>query len=213
MDSLHLLVVDDHALFRKGLIAAIHAIQSKWTFYQAQNGHEAIACVKSCLALDIILLDISMPGMNGVECCEKLRTTHSDLPIIVLTQFEEHALIRHLLALGINSYLLKNTDPEIVVEAVKTVMKCGKYVNELLLKAIEGSIGTKPPIVRFNLSRRDREIVQLVCRGKSTKEIASELHLSETSIESYRKDLLHRTGTHNVAEFVSFVHRTGLVLS
>jgi DNA-binding NarL/FixJ family response regulator len=211
MNSLHVLVVDDHALFRKGVISAIQTVRPKWKFSEAKSGRDAIVLLQSYASINIVLLDISMPEMNGVEFCNNLKRSQSNLPIIVLTQYDEHSLIRHLLSLGINGYLLKNTDPEVVVEAVETVVTCGRYINELLLKALETSIGAKLPPAQFNLSQRDHEIIQLVCRGKSTKEIASELHLPETSIESYRKDLLHRTCTHNVAEFVSFVHRTGIV--
>jgi DNA-binding NarL/FixJ family response regulator len=106
----------------------------------------------------------------------------------------------------------KNSDPKELVEAVETILSEGLYMNETMLKAMSLSVGTSnADRVHLDLSNRDREILSLLRLGKNSKQIAAVLHLSETSVESYRKDLLHKTRTHNVAELVSLAHRTGIL--
>ncbi len=99
-----------------------------------------------------------------------------------------------------------------VVESVQTILADGRYVNDTMIRAMETSIGAAASDrVRLDLSPRDKDIILLLRQGKNSKQIASLLHLSETSIESYRKDLLHKTQTRNVAELVSLTHRTGII--
>ena len=212
MGALHILIADDHRLFRKGLIAALKQARPEWLFTEAENGQEAFDYVRHENSTALVLLDVSMPVMNGLEACFNIKQVNPDLPIIMLTQFDERSLILHFLQIGVNGYLLKNSDPEKVIEAIEMVMQTGKYITEQIIEALEASVGTAPRNkVRLNLSSRDKEIIHLLGRGKSTKEIAGHMHLTETSIESYRKDLLHKTRTHNVAELISFAHRTGVL--
>lgn len=150
--------------------------------------------------------------MDGVEASKQIKKIHPELPVIILTQFDDNSLILHLLQLGINGFLLKNTDPQKVVEAIEMVMHNGKFISDQVARALETSVGMIPENkVRLDLSVRDKEIIHFLCLGMSTKEIADRMHLSETSVESYRKDLLHKTRTHNVAELISFAHRTGIL--
>ncbi|HEY8934572.1 MAG TPA: response regulator transcription factor [Cyclobacteriaceae bacterium] len=211
MTSLHVLFADDHRLFRKGVIAALKELRPQWSYYEAENGQDAINMIAS-QSINIVLLDVSMPVMDGQETCRKIKQEYPDLPVIMLTMYEENSLILHLLQFGINGYLLKNTDPEKVVEAIEVVMKSGRYVTDRMIKAMETSVGVVPEKkVRLDLTPRDKEIINFLCRGLSTKAIASHMHLTETSVESYRKDLMQKTCTRNVAELISFAHRTGLL--
>jgi DNA-binding NarL/FixJ family response regulator len=212
MSRFHILVADDHNLFRKGIISALSQFRPLWSFSEATNGEQAIQYVKQGIHIDLVLLDVSMPVMNGLEACRTIKQTHPDLPVIMITQFGEHALIQHLLQQGANSFLQKDADPEEVVDAIESVIHCGKFITVQIMNALEASVGISPENkVSLDLSARDKEIIHFLCRGMSTKEIASALHLTETSIESYRKNLLQKTRTHNVAELISFSHRTGLL--
>lgn len=198
-------------LFRKGVIAVLQNSRPAWTMIEASNGEEAIKTV-ALDPPDVVLMDVQMPVMSGIEATKAIKRSAPDLPIIIITQFEETSLILHFLGLGVNGFMSKNSDPEQLVGAIELVLTSGKFVNQQMLKAMEVSIGKTPSSrVKLDLSLRDREIIYLLRQGKNTKEIASDLHLSEASIESYRKDLLHKTKTHNVAELVSFAHRTGLI--
>ena len=204
-------MVDDHLLFRKGLAAAINDIRPHWTFTEASNGGEALDHINTSL-FDIALVDVQMPVMGGMEFTRRVKVFYPELPVIVLTQFDEQSLILHFLQMGVNGFLCKNSEPDELVDAIEIILERGRYVNETMIKAMEVAVGTAAASrVKLDLSPRDREIISLLRQGKNSKQIASLLHLSETSIESYRKDLLHKTKTRNVAELVSLAHRTGIL--
>jgi len=212
MVTLHILIADDHILFRKGVIAVLKHLRPHWLFSEANNGLEAVQLVTEKRSIDIVLLDIAMPIMGGLEACQKIKVNRPELPVIMLSQFEEDSLILHFLQMGVNGYILKDCNPDKVVEAIEMVKHTGKFINEQIMKALEASVGVKPESkVRFDFSVRDQQIIHFLCCGMSTKEMAAQMHLTETSIESYRKDLLHKTRSHNVAELISFAYRTGVV--
>ncbi len=211
MKPLSILLVDDHLLFRKGLAAATNDIRPYWTFTEASNGGEALDLISET-KFDIALVDVQMPVMGGIEFTRRVKVFHPDLPVIILTQFDEQSLILHFLQMGVNGFIFKNSEPEKLVEAIEVILEQGRYENETMIKAIEITVGDpETNRVRLDLSPRDREIISLLRQGKNSKQIASALHLSETSIETYRKDLLRKTKTTNVAELVSLAHRTGMI--
>lgn len=204
-------MVDDHLLFRKGIAAAINGVRPNWTFTESSNGAEALDRINDT-KFDIALVDVQMPVMGGIEFARRAKSFHPDLPIIILTQFDEQSLIVHFLQLGVNGFLCKNSEPEELVNAIEVILERGRYVNNAMLKAMEISVGTAATSrVKLDFSPRDKEIISLLRQGKNSKQIAGLLHLSEASIESYRKDLLHKTRTRNVAELVSLAHRTGII--
>lgn len=211
MKPLSVLLVDDHLLFRKGLAAAVKDIRPDWTFTEASNGGEGLDHINTG-SFDIALVDVQMPVMGGIEFTRRVKVFHPELPVIILTQFDEQSLIQHFLQMSVNGFLCKNSEPDELVNAIEIIMERGRYVNETMIKAMEITVGTAATNrVKLDLSPRDREIISLLRQGKNSKQIASLLNLSETSIESYRKDLLHKTKTHNVAELVSLAHRTGIL--
>ena len=211
MKSFTILLVDDHLLFRKGIAAAINDIRPDWAFSEASNGAQALELTSS-ETFDIALVDVQMPIMGGIEFTRRVKMMYPNLPVVILTQFNEPSLILHFLEMGVNGFLCKDTEPGEVVEAIETIHTDGRYVNDTMLRAMEVSVGiTASDRVRLDLSPRDKDIILLLRQGKNSKQIASLLHLSETSIESYRKDLLHKTQTRNVAELVSLAHRTGII--
>lgn len=211
MKPLSILLVDDHLLFRKGISAAINDIRPGWTFIEASNGAEALQRATSDM-FDVALVDVQMPVMGGIEFTSRLKTLYPRTPVIILSQFDEQSLIQHFFQMGVGGFLCKNSEPSEVVDAIEAVFENGRFVNEAMMKAIEVSVGAIPSDrVRLDLSPRDKDIIQLLRQGKNSRQIASTLHLSEMSVESYRKDLLHKTQTHNVAELVSLAHRTGII--
>lgn len=211
MKPLSVLLVDDHLLFRKGIAAALNDIRFDWIFSEASNGAQALELTSS-QTFDIALVDVQMPIMGGIEFTRRAKTIYPDLPIIILTQFDEASLISHFLQIGVNGFLYKNSEPSEVVNAIECVLTDGRYVNEAMLRAMESLVTTmESDRVHLDLSPRDKDILQLLRQGKNSKQIASLMRLSETSIESYRKDLLHKTQTRNVAELVSLAHRTGII--
>jgi len=211
LKSLSILLIDDHLLFRKGIAAAIKDIQPGWTFTEASNGEQALEIATSG-RFDIALVDVQMSIMGGIEFTRRAKALHRNLPIIILTQFDELSLIMHFFQIGVSGFLFKNSEPLEVVKAIETIIAEGRYMNDIMLRAMESSVGIHASDrVRLDLSQRDKDIIRLLQLGKNSKQIASVLNLSEASIESYRKDLLHKTQTKNVAELVSLAHRTGII--
>ena len=211
MKPLSILLVDDHLLFRKGIAAVINDIRPNWKFADASNGAQALELIRS-ETFAIALVDVQMPIMGGIEFIRRAKTLYPDLPVIVLTQFDEPSLIKHFVEIGVNGFLFKNTEPMQVVEAIETIQNEGRYVNDIMLRAMEIFVGVEASgRVRLDLSPRDKDILLLLRQGKNSRQIASLMNLSETSIESYRKDLLHKTQTKNVAQLVSLAHRTGII--
>jgi len=211
LTPLSILLVDDHLLFRKGIASAINDIRPDWVFTEASNGVQALDLVNSD-SFDVALVDVQMPIMGGIEFTRRVKNLHQNLPVIILTQFDESSLIQHFLQIGVNGFMCKNSDPVEVVDAIEVVLTGGRYVNDTMLRALEISVGVaNSDRVRLDLSPRDKDIILLLRQGKNSRQIASLLHLSEMSIESYRKDLLHKTQTRNVAELISLAHRTGII--
>jgi DNA-binding NarL/FixJ family response regulator len=211
LKALSILLVDDHLLFRKGIAAAINDICPGWVFFEANNGTEALELVSS-RTFHIVLADVQMPVMGGIELTKRVKILYPDLPVIILTQFDEPSLILHFLEAGVNGFLFKNSDPTEVVKAIETIRGEGRYLNNTMLRAMETLAGVaESNRVRLDLSQRDKDIIRLLRHGKNSRQIASVLNLSEASVESYRKDLLHKTQTKNVAELVSLAHRTGIL--
>jgi DNA-binding NarL/FixJ family response regulator len=211
LNPISVLLVDDHLLFRKGIAAALNDIRPAWQFAEAADGTQALD-LASVQTYDIAIVDVQMPIMGGIEFVRCAKTIYPDLPLIILTQFDEQSLIVHFLKMGVNGFLCKNSDPCEVVEAIEMILREGRYVNDAMLNAIDASLTvTASGRVELDLSTRDKDIIRLLRQGKNSKQIAGLMRLSETSIESYRKDLLHKTQTHNVAELVSLAHRTGII--
>jgi two-component system response regulator DegU len=211
LKPLSILLVDDHLLFRKGIVTIMNDIRPHWTFVEAGNGVQALELANSA-RFDVALTDVQMPVMGGIEFTRRAKTTHPEMPVIILTQFDEPSLIMHFIQVGVNGFLSKNSEPVEIVDAIETVVVEGRYKNDIMIRAMEVSVGiTVSDRVQLDLSPRDKDIIRLLRQGKNSKQIASLLYLSETSIESYRSDLLRKTRTRNVAELVSLAHRTGMI--
>lgn len=205
-----LLLVDDHRLFRKSLGRLLDTFCIKHVLYEASNGLEAIALL-STNSIDIVLLDIRMPQMGGIEAIKKIREAGSQTKIIVLTQFDEESLIVYLLQLGVNGFLLKNCDPGELEKAIITVSVEGHFYNDLVLKVIEHNLSRESKLANLDISPREFQVMVLMKDGKLNKEIAINLGLTVSTVESYRKSLIKKTKCRNTAELISLAYRTGIL--
>jgi len=210
MEPIHLLVADDHKLFRKSLIQLIGGFNLSFVFYEASDGVEVLNILASH-RIDVVLLDIQMPVLNGIQVLKKIRQEKSDVKVIVLTQFEEESLAAHLLQLGANAFVYKRCEPAELEQAIRVVLKDGHYYNEAVLNALKLSITNAGHQINFEISPREFQVMSLLHDGKSNKDIAHVLGLTLRTIESYRKALMKKTQTKNAAELVRFVYRTGMM--
>lgn len=211
MHTIKVLLADDHTLLRKSLKTLLQAAQPKWVLREAGNGKEAIELINE-FHIDVVLLDLRMPVMNGIEAARIIKKKYPQTKIIILTQYEEQSLILHFIKLGVNGFLLKNCELDELADAIKQVYYEGHYFNTLLKQAIEKAVGTSlDKNVKFIFTKNEYKLICYLCEGHNTKEIAQKMQLTEYTVDSYRKKLLRVTNTHNIAELVAFVHRTGIV--
>ncbi|HEY9046721.1 MAG TPA: response regulator transcription factor [Ohtaekwangia sp.] len=209
MKPLSILTVDDQALFREGLTLVLNKLYPNATVKQASSGQQALDALRDN-RFDLMLLDIGMPGMNGMEVAKQVMLDHPSVRIIILTQYNGEAMITHLVQAGVHGFLLKNSESQEIKKAVETVLSGKQYITSMIHPSLlkEEKVYNAPS-VRF--SKREADILMYLKLGKSSKEIAERLSLKENTINSYREDMLRKTKTSNVAELISYAYKNGVL--
>jgi DNA-binding NarL/FixJ family response regulator len=212
-NSITVLVADDHLFVRESLRSMLEKNQSVKTIYEVENGTQAIAMLK-LEALDILLLDIRMPGVDGFEVIEYVQRQRLSTRIIALTAFDEEAMIFNLLRAGVAGIIFKKTThQQEIYTAITSVLEGKHYYHEkvsIILQSKPDGLQHPP---RIKLSAREFEVIALLCHGFSTKDIAEKLFLSEHTIEGYRKEIIKKTNTKNTNELIHYALSNGIVTS
>lgn len=207
------MVVDDHALFRTGLIGLLRADSEFEVAGEASDGQEFLDTFAN-LSPDVVLLDIDMPVVNGIEAAQKALEADPSLKIITLSMHGDEDYYFAMVSAGVKGFLLKNSDIEEVKNAIRTVAEGGSYFSQELLQTLVGSLKAKPTPTESHeesLSARESEILLLICRGMSNQEIADELFISKRTVDKHRANILSKTGTRNTANLVVYAIKNGLV--
>ncbi|MFQ5587470.1 MAG: response regulator [Nitrospiria bacterium] len=195
MKKVRLLIADDHQVVREGLGAILKTKAGIDLVGEATNGLEAID-MANALHPDVILMDISMPKMNGIQATEIIKKSSPKTGIVALTMHDDDATILELVQAGIDGYLLKDADSAEIAKAVLTVHRGESVIDPHITKKILGELTQKNPLRRarraenkYHLSHREIEVLQLVARGKSNKEIANDLDLSEKTVKNHLRNI------------------------
>jgi DNA-binding NarL/FixJ family response regulator len=206
------LLVDDHKLFRKGLRMLIDALSRFEVGGEASNGVEFLNMLDLSKP-DIVMLDIAMPEMDGIEAARLALMKYPDLKIITLSMFGEQDYYFKMVDAGVKGFLLKNSDFSEVKMALETVMEGGNYFSRELLMNLVNSLKNSPEELTPDspLSDREKEIILLICKGMSTQEIADSLCLSKRTVDSHRANILLKTGCRNTASLVVYAIKEKLV--
>ena len=217
MPSIKLAIADDQVLFLKGLRLLMQSFEEIELIIEATNGQELIEAV-ALNPPDVILMDLRMPVMDGLAATEKIKALYPAIKIILLTMYDEERLINHMMKVGANGYLLKNEEPEILREAIQAVMEKEFYFNDYVSKALLRGIQKKQKEVRpwkgndtVELTKRELEVLELICREHTSPEIAKELFISSRTVENHRKSLLGKTGVRNTAGLIIYAIRNQLI--
>jgi DNA-binding NarL/FixJ family response regulator len=216
MDTVRLLVADDHEIVRKGLKAVLEA-QPGWTVLgEASDGREAVEKAKQ-LKPDVTVLDLGMPSLNGLEASRQILKNDSNAKVLILTMHETDPLIRDVLDAGARGYVLKTDASRDLVTAVNAVRSNKTFFTAKVAQMVlDGYLDTKPRAPapespRIRLTPRQREIVQLLAEGKSSKEVAAVLGLSIKTAETHRANIMRRLDCHSVSELVRYAVRNNII--
>lgn len=199
--------MDDHALFRSGLRYILEATGEYTVTGEASNGVEFLALLKEQRP-DLVILDINMPVMNGLEAARLALEKDPFLPILILSMFGNAESYATLLNLGVRGFVLKEADNEEFLLALRRICEGGNYFSQELLLSI---IRKESPQSRVNLTGREKEVLLLISKGLSTQEISSILNISQRTVERHRTTLLDKTGTRNAVSLVIFALKNNLI--
>jgi len=210
MTPCRIVLVDDHTLFRNGLRGLLEHSGSCRVVGEAGSGEEFLAMLPDTEA-DVVFMDFSMPGLNGAQTTERALALRPGLRIITLSMFGEEGYYSRMVEAGARGFLLKDSDIDDVLEAIRTVMEGGSYFSPQLLASLASRLHSRDDASDEQLSSREREILVLVCRGLSNQEIADELFISKRTVDKHRANILEKTGCKNTAALVVFAIRSGFV--
>ncbi len=209
------ILVDDHALFRGGLKMLINNNPAYMVSGEAADGVELFDLLEGGVKADIILLDIAMPRMDGIEAATRLAQQYPDIPVITLSMYGEEDYYFKMVSLGVKGFLIKNSDINAVYEALDSVVSGSTYFSHELLDNLLLNLRPSAIVPEVNgeeiLSSRELEILLEVCRGLSNHEIADKLCISKRTVDKHRANILLKTGCKNTAFLVVFAIKHKLV--
>jgi DNA-binding NarL/FixJ family response regulator len=205
--KIKIIIVDDHKLFRNGLKFILGEIEGLEVIGEASNGIEFLELLKY-FKPDLVLMDISMPEMNGVEACQHAFEKYPDLKVLVLSMFGEDAYYNTMIDLGVKGFILKDTDNAELRTAIHAILDGNSYFSqELLLKLLRN----KSAVPGIKISRRESEILALICKGLSTNQISDQLHISHRTVERHRASLLDKTESSNSISMAIYAIKNNLI--
>ncbi|TWI97218.1 LuxR family two component transcriptional regulator [Mucilaginibacter frigoritolerans] len=215
MKKIKLAIADDHKIFRNGLKATLEDCVDFDLVLEASNGRQLLGMLVSTIP-DVILMDIKMPEMDGIQTTAVVKQQYKNIKVLALSMFNEDKYIVDMMKAGASGYLLKNAEPEEIIEAISTVYEKDYYFNEhlsvTLIKQLAGNNlhGTSAiSLVDFN--EREIEVLKLVCQEYSNQEIADKICLSVRTVEGYRARLFEKTRSKNLVGLVIFAVKTGII--
>lgn len=200
------MVVDDHTIFRQGIVSLLNSVEGYEVIAESGSGAGAVDMAKD-LQPDVIVMDVSMPDMDGIEASRRMKAARIDAEIILLTMHKGDELLEMALDSGIKGYILKEDAFSDLLYAIKAILRGEKFISNSLRKAERPTV----PFLPSSLTRREAEIVTLIAKGMSSKEIAKGLFISVKTVETHRVNIMEKLELKNLAELVRYAVRTGLV--
>lgn len=211
--KIRILLADDHQIMREGLKALLEKHSSMEVIAEAENGIQTLEIARREKP-DVIIMDIAMPDINGIEATRQLKSEMKDIKIVALSMHSDRRFVTEILKAGASAYVLKQSAFEDLEKAIKTVMVNRTFLSADILETVVGdyvSRLTKSEYEAYRqLSDRERQVLQLIAEGNSTKEIAYKLHVSVKTIESHRQNIMTKLSIHNLAGLTKFAVREGL---
>lgn len=209
------LLAEDHTIVRNGIVALLEKEEDIKIIAEAKNGEEVLTLLESGVAPDVILTDINMPDMNGIELILALKISYPNIKTLVLTMLDDENHVNQSLNAGAHGYLLKNVNIDEIIFAIKQITKGYKYICTGISLNLLAQVSSNPYSQKIKLdvdiSKREIEILNLIAQGFTNSEIADKLFTSKRTIEGNRQNLLDKTGTKNTAALINFVVRNKII--
>nr|WP_321357907.1 response regulator transcription factor [uncultured Draconibacterium sp.] len=215
MENTNIIIVDDHKIFRDGLIMLLNNFDFVTVAGEAANGEEFLKLIDNVDA-DIVLMDINMPKMNGIEATKQAVKKYPELKVIALTSFADDEYIEQMISAGVEGYMLKRSDIEDFEKAIKKVADGGSYFSSEIIKVISRNLykdkerkSGEQLLDKF--TSREKEILNLICKGLNNEQIAELIHLSPKTIEKHKSSLFQKTETFNTVNLVIYAFKNQLI--
>ena len=208
MTKLRIVLADDHAVVREGMKTLISAQADMEVVGEAADGPSTVALVEK-LDPDIVVVDVSMPGLNGAEVTKSLKESRPDRKVLALTVHEDRGYLRLLMGAGASGYVLKRAAADELIRAIRTVADGGTYLDPVVTGSVVAGYIGHPNGQKADLSEREVEVVKFIAQGYSNKEIASQLELSVKTVETYKMRSLEKLGIRSRVGLVKYAAQQG----
>jgi DNA-binding NarL/FixJ family response regulator len=200
-------LADDHDLVRSGIKALLSMVEGVQVIAEARDGKELITLVET-LAPDVVMTDISMPGMDGITAISHIHASHPEVRLLVLSMYDTVDFVKRAVANGACGYLMKDAPPFELEQAVRSVMATGSYFSPSIAQRL---LQPSEPTADDELTHRQIEILKLIAQGRASKEIAYELGLSPKTVDVHRARIMERLGLNDIASLTLYAVRKGLI--
>lgn len=211
--SIKIVLADDHKIMREGLKALLEKQQDIQVVAEAENGLDAVRLAQK-LKPDLVIMDIGMPGLNGIEATRQIIADAPGVRVVALSMHSDRRFVMEMLKVGASGYLLKDSASEELTSAIRTVAAHQPYlspkITDVVIKDYLSTVSKSESTVFTVLTAREREVLQLLAEGKTTKQIASALHVSVKTIETHRQQMMEKLNMRSIAELTKYAIREGL---
>ena len=209
MSKINVLLTDDHQIIIDGLKSLLSNQDDIQVVAEANNGREALR-ILGLISIDVLLMDIDMPVMNGIDALKEIRKNHPKVKVIILSMHNEAGMIKSLIDLGANGYLLKSCSQNELIDAIKKVASGQSYFSSDVTLALLKPSANQGPQSEI-LTERETEILKLIAAGFSNKEIGDQLFISHRTVDTHRTNLMKKLDVSNIAGLISYAIRNGIV--
>jgi DNA-binding NarL/FixJ family response regulator len=214
-EQIKVAIADDHKIFRDGLKMALKDREYLKIIWEAEDGRDLMHKLKIKLP-DVLLMDIRMPEVDGINAIGLIRKEYEDLKIVILTMYDDQELITKMMEMGANAYLTKTTDPDEIYQAILTCMNDDFYFNDLVNKAVLLKLQHKKTVRQFypnpvKFSEKELRVLRHISEDKTTEEISREVFLSPRTVETIRQKMKEKVGVKTIAGLVMYAMRNKLV--
>lgn len=215
MNPIHVILADDHSIVRSGLRQLLDSTEGLQVAGEAAHG-EALLALLAQTSADIVLLDLSMPGLSGVDLINRIHHSHPNLPILILSMHVEAPIVARVLRAGASGYATKDCDPQTLVTAVRRVAEGGRFIDPSLVDSVVFQLDRPDNaggLPHEALSPREREVLERIASGQALGQIADDLHLSPKTVSTHKMRLMQKLGLQTNADLLKYAVRHGITSS